>query len=210
MAAVSGAIGGVCALPVRAAAQMGFLARAAHVWHATVFAHAEAVAASLPSLPDRTSILALTADGGALLDLVLARNPYLRPLDPEIVLAEDAVPGAPQPDVVLLSDVLHHLAPEAREGYLRRVQERAAPEALFIVKEFAPGGLRAGLGWITDRALSRGTVRFLNPPELRTLAARALPGLSAFWTPLYDREPPNYCMLFRKLRLDLMAEGLGA
>lgn len=207
---MSDAIGGVSALPARAAAQAGLLARTFDTWHATVFAQAGAVAASLPALPDRASILALTADGGALLDLLLTRNPHLRPLDPEAVLADGAAPDAPRPDVVLLADVLHHVAPDAREGYLRRIRERAAPEALFIVKEFAPGGLRAGLGWLADRALSRGTVRFLNPPELRALAARALPGLAAFWTPLYRIEPPNYCMLFRKLRLDRMAAGLGA
>jgi hypothetical protein len=192
------------------AAHEGLLARAVHAWHGTVFAHADAVAACLPSLHDRTSVLALTADGGALLDLLLARNPRLRPVDPETVLADAIAPDAPRPDVVLLADVLHHVAPDAREGYLRRIRERVAADALFIVKEFAPGGVRSRLGWITDRALSGDAVRFLTPPELRTLAARALPGLAAFWTPLYDLEPPNYCLLFRRLRLDRMAQGLGA
>lgn len=205
-----GASGGVSALPARAAVADGLLARAVHAWHGAVFAHADAVAACLPALPDHSSILALTADGGSLLGLLLARNPRLRPLEPEAVLGDEPAPDAPRPDVVLLADVLHHVAPDEREPWLRRIRERAAPDALFILKEFAPGGVRSRLGWLTDRALSGDAVRFLTPPELRTLAARSLPGLAAFWTPLWDLEPPNYCMLFRKLRLDRMAEGLGA
>jgi hypothetical protein len=201
----------VSALPARvSAATEGLLARAVRAWHGGVFAHAEAVAACLPALPPGSSILALTADGGALLDLLLARDPTLRPLDPAAVLADDAAADAPRPDVVLLADVLHHVAPTERESYLRRIRERAAPDALFIVKEFAPGGVRSRLGWLTDRALSGGEVCFLTPPELRKLAARAFPGLAAFWTPLHDAEPPNYCLLFRRLRFDRIAQGLGA
>jgi hypothetical protein len=188
----------------------GLLARAAHAWHGAAFAHAESVAACLPPLPACASILALTADDGALLDLLRQRNPTLRPLDPDTVLAEEAAVGATRPDVVLLADVLHHLPPAERAAYLAQLRERAAPDALFIVKEFAPGGLRSRLGWLADCASSGRAVRFLTPPELRRLAAGALPGLAAFWTPLFDLEPPNYCLLFRKLRLDRLAQGLGA
>lgn len=204
-----GTAGGVGALPRRVSLATGLLARVSHAWHGAAFAHADAVAACLPPLPPHASILALTADDGALLDLLLARHPTLRPLDPDAVLAEDTADDAPRPDVVLLADVLHHVPPAERAAYLARLRERAAPEALFIVKEFAPGGLRSRLGWLADCASSGRRVRFLTPPELRRLAVRALPGLAAFWTPLFDLEPPNYCLLFRKLRLDRLAKGLG-
>jgi hypothetical protein len=70
-----------------------------------------------------------------------------------------------------------------------------------IVKEFAPGGLRSGVGWVADRALSGDRVDFLAPFELRALAARAWPGLAAFWTPLFELDPPNYCFVFQQLRI---------
>lgn len=205
-----GSVGGVSALPARACNAKGLVTRVVNAWHGAAFAHADAIAHCLPALPQHASILALTADDGALVDRLLGRNPTLRPLDPATVLADDVPAGAPRPDVVLLADVLHHVAPDDREAYLARLHERASPEAVFIVKEFAPGGVRSRLGWLTDRALSGERVRLLSPPELRRLAARALPGLAAFWTPLFDIEPPNYCLLFRKLRLDRMARGLGA
>lgn len=206
-----GAIGGVSALPARVSkGNTGLVARAFRAWHRVAFAHADTVAACLPALPEHASILALTADDGALLDLVLGRNPTLRPLDPAAVLADGVGPDAPRPDVVLLADVLHHVDPAEREAYLARLLERAAPEAVFIVKEFAPGGARSLLGWVADRLRSGQTVHFLSPPELRRLAARAFPGFAAFWTPLHDQEPPNYCLLFRRLHLDRIAKGLGA
>ncbi len=204
---MTGATGWVRALPAPAATTEGLLTRAIHAWHGAAFAHADSVAACLPALPGGASILALTGDGGELLDLLLARNRTLRPLEPDAVFAAGA--DAPRPDVVLLADVLHHVARGERERYLARIHACAAPDALFIVKEFAPGGLRSRIGWLTDRALSGDAVRFLTPPELRALAARAFPGLAAFWTPLYHVEPPNYCLLFRRLRLDQLAQGFG-
>ena len=206
---MTGATGWVRALPARAATTEGLLTRAIHAWHGAAFAHADSVAACLPALPDGASILALTADGGELLDLLLARNRTLRPLDPDAVFAAGVAADAPRPDVVLLADVLHHVARGERERYLARIRECAAPDALFIVKEFAPGGVRSRLGWLTDCALSGDAVRFLTPPELRRLAARAFPGLVAYWTPLYHVEPPNYCLLFHRLRLDQIARSLG-
>jgi hypothetical protein len=180
------------------------VARALHAWHGSVFAHPDAVAACLPALAPGSSILALTADGGALLEHVLARNPTVRPLDPRTTLAADAAgdagSGEPvRPDVVLLADVLHHIPPAEREDYLRTLRKRAGDDALFIVKEFAPGGARSRLGWLTDRALSGDPVRFLPPFELRALAARALPGLVAVWTSLFASDPPNYCFVFGRL-----------
>lgn len=176
------------------------MARALHAWHGAVFAHPDAIAACLPALAPGSSILALTADDGALLQHILERNPSVRPLDPAQVLAQGAAGGEPErPDVVLLADVLHHVAPAEREGYLRSLRERAGDDALFIVKEFAPGGARSRLGWLTDRALSGDRVRFLPPFELRALAARALPGLVAVWTSLFASDPPNYCFVFGRL-----------
>ena len=206
-----GVIGGVGAPRGCMAAGANLVARALRAWHGAVFSHPAAVAACLPRLPDHASILALTADDGALLDLLVRRQPTLRPLQPEAVFADESIGGpAPRPDVVLLADVLHHVPPAERAACLARLRERAAPDALFIVKEFAPGGVRSRLGWLADRALSGEAVRFLTPPELRRLAVRALPGRAAFWTPLFDTAAPNYCLLFRKLRLDRMAQGLGA
>lgn len=193
---------GVGALDERAV-RTSLFTRAVHTWHGAVFADPDAIADCLPRFAPGSSILALTADGGALLAELTVRDPTLCPLDPAAVMnpATANGAGAQRPDVVVLADVLHHTAPREREDLLRELRARASADAIFVVKEFAPGGVRAGVGWVADRALSGDRVRFLPPFELRALAARAWPGLAAFWTPLFDLDPPNYCFVFQQLRL---------
>jgi hypothetical protein len=197
--AIGGVVGGIGALGERAA-RAGLFARASQTWHGAVFADAAAIASCLPRFEPGSSILALTADGGALLGELTRRDPTLCPLDPALAW-DPQDPGAPRPDVVLLADVLHHTEPRDREELLRDLRARAADDAVFVVKEFAPGGLRSGVGWVADRALSGDRVDFLPPFELRALAARAWPGLAAFWTPLFELDPPNYCFVFQQLRI---------
>lgn len=201
---MQGVIGGVGTLAERTS-RTSLTTRAAHTWHGAVFAGPAAIADCLPRFAPGASILALTADRGALLDELMARDPTLCPLDPAAVLGGAAQgPGRPaadaqRPDVVLLADVLHHIPPHEREELLIQLRARAGDDALFIVKEFAPGGARSRVGWLADRALSGDPVRFLPPFELRGLVARAWPGLVAFWTPLFELDPPNYCFVFGRL-----------
>ncbi len=199
---VAGVLGGVGSLGARAV-RSSFTTRAAHAWHGAVFADPVAIAACLPRFRPGSSIVSLTTDDGALLEALRMRDPTLRPLDPAAVLAPAAGDGnpAPPPDIVLLGDVLHHVPPDERADLLDQLRGRASEDASFVVKEFAPGGLRARLGWLADRALSGDPVRFLDPVELRTLAAKVWPHLTAFWTPLFEMDPPNYCFVFRRLRL---------
>lgn len=200
----SGGIAGFGPVPLaQRTSQTSLLTRAARTWHGAAFANAGAIADCLPRFAPGSSILALTADGGALLDELTARDPTLCPLDPAAGLESEAAnaAGAPSPDVVLLADVLHHTPPPERETLLRQLRAYAADDAQFIVKEFAPGGVRSAFGWVADRALSGERVHFLPPFELRALAARVWPDLAAVWTPLFDRDPPNYCFVFRQLQI---------
>lgn len=168
-----------------------------------MFSDPAAIAACLPRFAAGSSIVSLTGDGGALLDVLLTRDPTLRPLEPAAVLAPAAANAraARRPDIVLLGDFLHHVRPAERADLLGQLLVRASDDALFVVKEFAPGGLRARFGWLADRALSGDPIRFLDPVELRALAAKVWPHLTAFWTPLFEVDPPNYCFVFRRLRL---------
>ncbi len=200
----SGGIAGFEAGPLaQRTARTSLLIRAARTWHGAAFADAGAIADCLPRFAPGSSILALTADGGALLDELTARDPTLCPLDPAAALDSEAAGGAgtPGPDVVLLADVLHHTPPPERETLLRQLRACAADDAQFIVKEFAPGSVRSAFGWVADRALSGERVDFLPPFDLRALAARVWPDLAAVWTPLFDRDPPNYCFVFRHFQI---------
>ena len=192
--------------------------RAADFYRA-IFVDLDAVVDCLPAFAPGTEILDVGGGDGAVLDRVLARNPGTRAtlvdLAPRVGVAiaperRDRVRclpatrvaagrarGAPAPDVVLLSDVLHHVAPAEREALLREVRDAAGAPALLVVKDVAPGGFRAWLSVFAARWVSgdRG-VQLIGPRDACALVARVFPEWTPCATPLLDRDPPNYCIVF--------------
>lgn len=184
-----------------------------------IFVNLDALVDCLPRFAPGTEILDVGGGDGAVLDRVLARNPgvsaTLVDLAPQVGVAIAAerrervrlLPatrvaalrerGAPAPDVVICSDLLHHVPPDAREALLREVRDIAGERALLIVKDVAPGGLRAGLSVFADRWISgdRG-VQLIGPRDACALVARVFPSHVADETPLLDRDRPNYCIVF--------------
>ena len=193
--------------------------RAAGFYRA-LFVDLDAVADCLPRFAPGTELLDVGGGDGALLDRVLARNPGTRAtlvdLAPRVGMAIAAerrarvrcLPatrlaacrerGAPAPDVVLVSDLLHHVPPSERESLLRDVRALAGDRPLqLVVKDVAPGGLRARLGVLADRYVSgdRG-VELLTPDAACELVRRVFPELQPTATPLLERDAPNYCLVF--------------
>jgi len=195
------------------------LARAARSYRA-LFVDLDAVADCFPETPQGAQLLDVGSGDGELLNRILARHPGLRAtmvdlapstgiaLRPELrdrvrllpatsLAAYRALGDAP-PDVILLSDVLHHVPQEARGRFLGEVAAIVADRPVrLVVKEVAPGGMRARLGRLADRWVSGDrNVELIAPDELRALVARSLPRLRAHDTPLLERDPPNYCVVF--------------
>jgi Methyltransferase domain len=194
--------------------------RAADLYR-SIFVDLDAVVDCLPAPPPAAEILDVGGGDGALLDRLLARHADARAtlvdlapqigvaisperrarvrLLPATRLADARAAGAPRPDWIVLSDVLHHVPRAERDGLLQEV--RAAAEGrpfTLIVKEVAPGGFRSRLAVLADRWVSgdRG-VALLAPDETRALVAGVLPELVAHEAPLYERDQPNYCVVFR-------------
>jgi hypothetical protein len=186
----------------------------------SIFVDLDAVVDCLPAPPPGAEILDVGGGDGALLDRLLARHPDARAtlvdlapqvgvaiaperrarvrLLPATRLADARAAGAPRPDWIVLSDVLHHVPPAERGGLLReaRAVGQGGPFTL-ILKEVAPGGFRSRLAVLADRWVSgdRG-VALLAPGEARALVAEVFPGLVAHDAALYERDRPNYCLVF--------------
>ena len=172
-------------------------------FYRALFVDLDAVADCLPRFAPGTEVLDVGGGDGALLDRVLARNPGTRAtlvdLAPRVgmaIAAErrsrvrclPATPlaacrerGAPAPDVVLVSDLLHHVPPSERESLLRDVRAVAGDRPLqLVVKDVAPGSLRARLGVLRGSLRERRSRRRTAHARggVRTGAAR-LPGAAA-------------------------------
>jgi len=189
-----------------------------------IFVDLDAVVDCLPAPPPDAEILDVGGGDGALLDRLLARHPGVRAtlvdlapsvgiaiaperrarvrLLPATRLADARAAGAPRPDWIVLSDVLHHVPRAERESLLREARDVAAGGPLtLVVKEVAPGGLRSALSVLADRWVSgdRGVV-LLAPDEVRALGTAVFPDLVAREAPLYERDRPNYCICFEPVR----------
>lgn len=193
--------------------------RAAESYRA-IFVSLDAVVDCLPPFPPAAEILDVGGGDGAVLDRILARLPDahatmvdLAPrigvaiaaerrdrvrLMPATRVADYRADGATAPDVVLLSDVLHHVPPAEREPLLREIRAVGGTKPLrLIVKDVAPGGFRAWLSVFADRWVSGDrNVELLTPAAATELVARVFPEWTATATPLLDRDPPNYCLVF--------------
>ncbi len=107
--------------------------------------------------------------------------------------------GCPDPDAVLIADVLHHILPAQREQFmasLGKLIERR-PATRIVVKDVEPGTLRSLLGYWSDRYVTGDRqVSLVSRAELLRLF-ESLPGkLSHQEAPLYAEDSPNYVMVF--------------
>ena len=107
--------------------------------------------------------------------------------------------GRPLPDVLLLSDVMHHVPVGERDALLRcaaRLWDRR-PTLRIIVKDVEPGHLRSVLGYLSDRYVTGDRfVSLVSRHELKASMGRACPALHCFETALYALDKPNYALVF--------------
>jgi hypothetical protein len=198
-------------------------ARVVEVYRA-VFVNLDEVAACIPDLPADAQLLDVGGGDGALLDRILRRQPRLRAalvdlrdsvglslsaehrnrvsLFPATHLRDGVARGVPKPDAVVLADVLHHVPARERESLLHDVAAFSGESLRFVVvKEVAPQGWRARLGLLSDWYVTGDRhVELLTPDDVRRLVASAFPAFVARETGLFERDAPNYCIVFERPR----------
>ncbi len=104
-------------------------------------------------------------------------------------------------DLVLIVDVVHHVAEDLRGTVLRDAAALTAVPGMIAIKEWERGrGLSHVVAYTADRYLSGdATVRFMGRDELRGLVASNLPG---FELAAETRIPPHRNNLLLVLRRD--------
>jgi hypothetical protein len=105
----------------------------------------------------------------------------------------------PEPDVLLLSDVIHHVAVPMRTAFLSTVGEllQKVPNLLVIVKDVEPGHWRSRLGYWSDRFVTGDRdVSLVSRQQLIRLLEDALGPLELRETELYALDQPNYAIAF--------------
>lgn len=107
--------------------------------------------------------------------------------------------GQPMPDVLLLSDVMHHVPVTQRGAFLDVVAGLVARSGKMrvVVKDVEPGHWRAVLGKWSDHYITgdRG-VQLISRAELIDSMRRACAGLQHRETTLFAVDAPNYVLVF--------------
>jgi hypothetical protein len=118
---------------------------------------------------------------------------------PRTSLADYIAAGRPDPDVILIADVLHHIPEPARPAFLGnvRVLLDRVPGLHIIIKDVEPGSWRALLGYWSDRYITGD--RHVSPVSRASLLRLLEDGLGPLRredTNLFDADRPNYAMAF--------------
>ena len=118
---------------------------------------------------------------------------------PGMSLADYVAACRPDPDVVLLADVLHHVPELARPAFLQGVAVllQRVPLLRIIVKDVEPGSWRARLGYWSDRYVTGDrAVSPISRERLVRLLLESLGPLRHEHTDLFEVDRPNYAIAF--------------
>ena len=186
-----------------------------------VFVDLSKVVDSMPDLGGCRRVLDIGGGDGEVINLLLERHPHLEAtmIDlaqnlaaavkphvrnrvrvlPRTSVRAYAALGEPRPDLVILSDVLHHVPVPLRPQLLADVRDLLeAWPALLVIKDVEPGSWRARLGYLADRYVSGDRQVELQPrAELVDLVRRVFDGASVEESPLMTVDRPNYSICVR-------------
>jgi len=100
-------------------------------------------------------------------------------------------------DVLLVSDVVHHVPENARFRFIEDCVALLNPNGALIIKDVAPGGLISNLSVFADRHITGDKhVSLISPAQLVELVGQS--GLVPTEALLTRREHPNYAVAFRR------------
>lgn len=175
---------------------------------------------TLPDLPLGARVLEIGGGDGMLAEMLLRARPDLQlvlvdlapsvggalsesrrqrvVIHPETSVAAYRQKDLALPDVILVSDVVHHIPAVDRPAFFQDVAALMRPgKTLLVVKDVSPGGIRSRAAWLADRYISGDRqVRFLGADEMKTLVCAAIPGCPSRETDLLGRDAPNYMIAF--------------
>ena len=107
--------------------------------------------------------------------------------------------GRPRPDVLLLSDVVHHIPVSARPAFFASLAPlfESNPGLRLIVKDVEPGFPRARLGYWADRYVTGDrAVSPIGRADLIALVQSAVGRMRHEETALFATDAPNYAVVF--------------
>jgi len=171
------------------------------------------------ALPEGAHVLDIGGGDGELLNLLLAERGDIRVTMVDVAQSvgkfveprhKERVQFFPQTTIqdhlasvgaiynaAIVSDVVHHIPPLARTGFISSVQSSLKSNGVLLVKDVEPGHAVAWLSLVCDQYVSgdRG-VELISVSALQALAAGCLPAHTTTEVGLLAHNKPNYLVRF--------------
>ena len=187
------------------------------------FVDLDQVVACLPIQPGHTTLLNIGTGDGVLVSRIARRYPQLCMTTTDITehqgwLIDDDVRDridvqvhAPEQiagagfgaafDVVLLSDVVHHVPVEDRASLMTRAWEATSPGGYLVVKDIEDRGFKARLSLWSDRYLTGDRhTELIGADAMEALMRQQDPAAQVDRTPLVHQDYPNYLLVGQRVR----------
>jgi len=120
---------------------------------------------------------------------------------PRTTLAEFVAAPHARVDVILISDVMHHVPEAARHTFLNSINvlfERT-PALRILVKDVEPGHCRSLLGLWSDRYITGDrNVSLISKDDVTRLFEEVLGPLHGEETNLFKKDSPNYAIVLHR------------
>lgn len=125
----------------------------------------------------------------------------------EALLAEGGAPF----DLVVLSDVLHHVPDDLLSNVVECAGRLCAPGGVLAVKEWERNrGVGYFLGWFSDRVISGQRIRFFDRDHLQSTVEQLVPGTTLIGTALVKPRRSNLLLVWRTAPADIVTSTEGA
>ncbi|MCZ3367501.1 MULTISPECIES: class I SAM-dependent methyltransferase [Methanobacterium] len=103
-------------------------------------------------------------------------------------------------DVILISDVIHHIPPSERRIFFNSLPSITSKNTRILIKDIEPGYFKSFLSYMSDRYLSGDkNVSLISQAEIVKLMNETFPLMNFKETGLFNFNKPNYCLIFEKL-----------
>lgn len=117
---------------------------------------------------------------------------------PSTSIQDYAVSGRAHPEVILVSDVVHHVPLREREAFLATAigLMDCVPGSRIIIKDVEPHYFRSALGYLSDRLVSGDrSVSLVSRRDLIATLRRICDRIRWNETELFSVDPPNYALV---------------
>jgi hypothetical protein len=118
---------------------------------------------------------------------------------PSTTVADLAARNLAPFDLILLSDVVHHVHVDRRHAFIEDLAQLVGRNhrTILAIKDVEPGSLKSRFLWFCDRFITGDVkVSFLNRKQMKDLVWTSFPGAPCRETRLQEVNPPNYSLIF--------------